>query len=71
MLSLLKTPRRILEVTDPSATEIWSFMDFHGGFSIFDFDFRFMNPQPSFFSNVFSYGHQYCCQISFLLVGYY
>ena len=28
-------------------------MAFHGGFSIFDFDFRFMRPQTSFFLVMF------------------
>ena len=62
----------MLEVIDPFVAEIWSFMTFHRGFQIFDFDFRLMKPQASFLGgNVFSYVYQYCCQISCLLVQYY
>ena len=40
-----KNTSKFLEVIDSFLTEIWSFMASHGGFSIFDFDFRFMKPQ--------------------------
>ena len=60
-----------LKAIDPPFAKIWCFMTFHGDFSIFDFDFRFMKPQTSVFRNVFSYAHQYCCKISSSLVEYY
>ena len=69
-VKFVKNTSKFLEVIDPFVSKIWSFMTFHGGFSIFNFDFWFMKPQLHFFGNVFSYRHQHCCQISCLLVGY-
>ena len=66
----VKNTLKFLEVIGAFVAEIWSFMVFGGGFSIFDFDFWFMKPQTSFFQEYF-----FVCpsilQISCLLAEYY
>ena len=69
-VEFVKNISKILEAIDLFVAEIWSFMAFHGGFSIFDFDFWFMKPQTSFFQEYF-----FVCpsilQISCQLAEYY
>ena len=43
----IKTSSKFLYVAELFVAEIWPFMVFHGGFSIFDFDFWFMKQQSS------------------------
>ena len=71
VLSLLKIPRSFQKLQILLSLKydlLWPFTEVFR-FLILIFGLR--SHKLHFFSNVFSYGHQYCCQISCLLVGYY